>query len=374
MPAELIYLDWNATSPLHPTVVAAMQRAAEKHWGNPSSVHAAGRGAASVVEGVREQLAALLGTHHRDVLFTAGGTEANNLALHDTAALVLARIEHPSVTQMGETAASRGAPVVWVPVGASGCVEPEAVQEALESLPSEMQVTVCVTAVNHETGIIQDVTGISEVSRRFGARLHVDAVQALGKVSLDFLAGVDSLAVSAHKIRGPKGVGALLWRDSSSAPRPLLIGGAQQRGLRAGTLDPVTIAGFGAALERSPDGPERYSALASLRDRLQHSLGDRVRNNGDATRRVPHVLNVSVNGWRGDEMVAALDLLGICVSSGSACSAGTPEPSPVITEMLGVERAKEAVRISLGDEITDEIMSTVIPKFVQVLGAEPSST
>jgi cysteine desulfurase len=349
-----IYLDYNATAPPHPEVVGAMERARGDGWGNPSSVHAAGRRARRLVEDAREALAALAGVHPRDVVFTSGATEANNLALHAAPALVTSRLEHPSVARVAEALERAGRPVRWLSAPETGRLEPAAVARALEGLAPGA--VVALAAANHETGVIQPVAEVAECCREGGARLHVDAVQALGKLWPEAWRGGDSLAVSAHKLGGPKGIGALLWRGS--VPRPLLLGGAQERGLRAGTLDAVACAGFGAALERAKSSPGHQARLAVLRDRIEVELGVPV--NGGGAPRLAHVSNLSLPGWRGDEVVAALDLLGVRVSSGSACSAGTQEPSAVVRAMVGEQRARSAVRISLGEQTSEADIAFVI--------------
>jgi cysteine desulfurase len=192
-------------------------------------------------------------------------------------------------------------------------------------------------------------------------------VQALGKLPPEQWRFADSLSVAAHKIRGPKGIGALAFRGSN-APRPVLLGGSQERGLRPGTVDPVAAAGFLASLERLVDAPARYRELGRLRDDFERALADVALVNGGQAARLPHVSNLSFMGNSGDELVAALDLLGVCVSSGSACSAGTTEASTVITTMLGHERAKAAIRISLGETTTFAQIQTAKSAFRQVLG------
>lgn len=368
-PPEWVYLDWNATTPLHPEVARAMARAADRAWGNPASIHGAGRAARDELECARETLANLLGFHPRDVVFTGSGTEANNLALHRAAALVTSRTEHPSVVNVALSLEQRGVPVRWLPMGPSGAVDPEAVAEALASLPSVSRgpVMVAVLAANHETGVLQPVPAIAERVHAVGARLHVDAVQLLGRGDLALLAGADTVSVAAHKVRGPKGIGALLWR-AGQAPHPLLRGGAQERGLRPGTQDAVAAAGFRAALERCEASVRAYAELAPWRDHLEQELRPWTERNGTGLR-LPHVTNLSVRGWRGDEVVAALDLHGVFVSSGSACSAGTTEPSPVITALCGRERALEAIRISLGEGTRSADVERALAVFRQVLGA-----
>jgi len=364
MSRDLIYLDWNATTPPHPAVLAAMARAAEDSWGNPASTHGVGRKARARVEDAREKLAEICAVHARDVLFTSGGTEANNLALAGAVGLALSRIEHPSVTRVAEQLEQRGVPVVWVGVPETGRLEPEAYREALQRLPRGS--IAVLMAANHETGVLQPLERVALVAHEMGATLHVDAVQALGKLAPETWRFADSLAVAAHKIRGPKGVGALAFRGTK-APKPVLLGGSQERGLRPGTVDPIAAAGFLAALEQAEQGPDRYAALALLRDDFERAFASVAALNGGQVARLPHVSNVSFPGASGDEVVAALDLLGVCVSSGSACSAGTTEPSTVISAMLGRDRARTAVRVSLGEATTSDEIQAAKAAFRRVL-------
>lgn len=366
MSATPIYLDWNATTPPHPEVLSAMARAAEDAWANPASVHALGRRARALVEDTREKIAEICAVHPRDVLLTSGGTEANNLALSRAPGIALSRIEHPSLTRVAEEASARGVPVAWVAVTASGRLEPEAYREALSGLPRGA--VAVLMAANHETGVIQPLEQVALVAHELGATLHVDAVQALSKLEPETWRFADSLALAAHKIRGPKGIGAFAFRGSN-APRPVLVGGSQERGLRPGTVDPVSAAGFLAALDRVGAGPERYRALAPLRDELEQALAGVAEINGGGVPRLPHVSNLSFRASSGDELVAALDLIGVCVSSGSACSAGTTEPSSIITAMLGRERARAAVRTSLGETTTPMQLQAAISAFRRVLGS-----
>ena len=383
-----IYLDWNATTPPHPDVIAAMVEAAQQAWGNPASLHGPGRRGRARVEDAREALGSLVGLDPRDVLFTSGGTEANNLALwHAFAdglspsrpagprdALVLSRIEHPSVVKMAEFLAERGVFVSWISPEPSGRVVVDAVADAMDRAKAEGAEVrlVALQAVNHETGVIQPVADVVSLCRSRKVASFVDAVQAIGKVPATSWQGADLVSVTAHKIRGPKGIGALVTRPSVRLRR-LLWGGSQERGLRPGTQDPVASAGFLVALERARSMPDRYAALASLRDRLfqklqqlGRDLGFEVEQNGSAER-VPHVLNVSFPGWRGEELCAALDLERVAVSSGSACSAGTAEPSPVLMAMVGASRALSAVRISIGEETTVEEVDEAVERFSRVL-------
>lgn len=363
-----LYCDWNATTPPYREVVTQMAAAAASAWANPSSVHAAGRTARNEVERLRELLASALQVDPRDVLLTSGGTEANNLALHDAAGLVTSRLEHPSVTRLAEALAARGRPVRWLPVPKSGRLDPEALAEVAADLPPASWVSI--QLANHETGVVQDVAGFAERAHGLGLRLHVDAVQAFGKLPIAALSAADRLTLTAHKLRGPKGIGALAWRTTHS-PRPLLLGGSQERGLRPGTVDAVAAVGFRAALELGAQRASLWAPVAALRDELERSVRDVAVVNGEGDR-LPHVSNLSFEGCQGDELVAALDLAGIQVSSGSACSAGSSEPSAVITAMLGRERAMRAVRFSLGPNVTSAQVSRIKIELFRSLGRTPS--
>ena len=274
-----VYLDWNATTPPHPEVVAAMRDTAHAAWGNPSSLHAAGRTAKAIVEQAREAIAQLMGFCARDVLITSGGTEANNLAVMrlfiglDGAAgggtCITSRLEHPSIVAVVEQLASRGVRVIWLEVPPSGRIDPECVARALAT--ATRPCLVAVQSVNHETGVVQPVADIVAMAARAGAEVHVDAVQAAGRLSPTAWQGAHSVAVAAHKMRGPKGIGALVVQAGVTI-RPLLRGGGQERGLRPGTVDPVAAAGFGVAAARAGDGPARYARLARLRDGFEERL------------------------------------------------------------------------------------------------------
>ncbi len=381
MPASpSLYLDWNATSPLHPAVIEAMRAAWEDAWANPASVHGPGRRARAAIDHAREAVAALAGFDARDVVLTSGGTEANNLALHfpfggAPGALVLSRLEHPSVIRVAEQLEARGVQLAWIAVDGSGRISPEAVEAALDRAAEQAPVRlVTVQAVNHETGVIQPIPEVAAVVHARTLLLHVDAVQAVGKVEPSAWAGADLLSIAAHKIRGPKGIGALCTRPGIKL-RPVLAGGAQERGLRPGTQDPAAAAGFAVAAERAREGgPQRQARLGALRDRLESALiqlgaegGPAPLRNGTGPR-VPHVSNLSWLGWRGDELCAALDLEGVAVSSGSACSAGTAEPSPVLRAMLSEARASAAVRVSLGEETHAADVEAVLQRWARVIG------
>ena len=286
-----VYLDWNATTPPLPAALEVMAEVARSAWGNPASLHSNGRTARDVVETAREAIATLVGASPRDVIFTSGGTEANNLALHDAPALVTSQLEHPSVTRVADALAAAGRPVVWLPVPPSGRLEPAAVKEALKALPTASGAVVCVAAANHETGVIQAISEIAELTHLCGARLHVDAVQAVGKLPNEAFADADSLSLAAHKLRGPKGIGALIHRPDR-APKPLLLGGGQERGRRPGTVDPVAAAGFRVAAEWARSSLAQRPALGRLRDRLEEELlrTAAAQLNGEGAARLCHCL------------------------------------------------------------------------------------
>jgi cysteine desulfurase len=356
------YLDWNSTTPPLPEVTAAVARVLAENWGNSSSPHRVGRAARRWIEDARERLAVLLGVMARDVIFTSGATEANNWALLAEGPLLVSRLEHPSVTSFAEAAARRGRLVRWLEVEPSGVLALADLERALSEVPSGA--LVALMAVNHETGVVQPLAEAARLVHRHGSRLHVDAVQWLGKAPLDILEVADSVAVAGHKIRGPKGVGALCFRGL--APERLLQGGAQERGLRPGTQDAAVIAGFGVALAHVELSASRQPPLRALRDRLETALRDVASVNGTAPR-LGHVSNLSFSALPGPELVAALDLAGICVASGSACSAGTTEPSTVIGAMVGLERARGAVRFSLGETSTDEDVEVTVREVLRLL-------
>lgn len=374
-----VYLDWNATTPPHAEVLDAMRRTWETGWANPASVHGPGRSARVHVERAREAVAALTGFDARDVTLTSGGTEANNLGVRHAfegrhgGALVVARIEHPSVVQAALHLEALGVAVEWVEPEPSGEVLPAAVADAIARAARRAEVRlVALQAVNHETGVIQPVAETATLAHARGALLHVDAVQAAGKLGPEAWSGADLVSIAAHKIRGPKGIGALATRPGLRL-RPVLFGGAQERGLRPGTQDPAAAAGLAVAAERARTGPARHARLAGLRDRLEAELtalgaarGAAPIANGSGPR-VPHVSNLSWPGWRGDELCAALDLEGVAVSSGSACAAGTAEPSPVLRAMVGEARAASAVRASVGEDTTDDDVTEAVRRWSRVL-------
>jgi cysteine desulfurase len=366
-----VYLDWNATTPPLPEVRRAMAQAAADGWGNPSSVHAEGRKARSYVEEAREAVAALCKSDPRDVVLTSGGTEANNLALRSAFAraggtLVLSRLEHPSVTRVAEELEREGrARVRWVGARSGGTIDVDDVQRALDE---GGVVLVATQAVNHETGVVQPVRDVVARAHGAGALVHVDAVQAFGRTE-DVVEVADTRSLAGHKIRGPKGIGAVVARPGLVLA-PVLVGGSQERGARPGTVDAVGAAGLAEAARHARGSAARWRALAALRDRLEKgaiALASRARVNAADAERMPHVASIAFPGWPSAELVAALDLEGVATSAGSACSAGTVEPSRVLVAMGDSEAAACTVRFSLGEDTTEADIEAALAALATVL-------
>jgi len=352
---DRVYLDWNATTPLRPEAREAMA-AAWDHLGNPSSVHAEGRQARRLVEDARAAVSGAVGALPRNVVFTSGGTEANALALTPglrraaglpVERLVVSAIEHASVLAGGRfPAAATGT----LGVTRSGLVDLSRLRTLLESGPPAL---VSVMLANNETGAVQPVAEVAEIVHAAGGLLHVDAIQALGKITFDInTINADLVTLAAHKIGGPKGVGALVLAEGTAGFEPLLRGGGQERGHRAGTENVAGIAGFGAAAKAAIAALDHEAnRLERLRDRLESGLcqtPDAVVFAADA-QRLPNTTLFTVPGLRAETAVIGFDLAGIAVSSGSACSSGKVQPSHVLEAMgVGPELAQGAVRLSLG--------------------------
>ena len=344
--APAIYLDYNATAPLRPEARAAID-AALGICGNPSSVHGFGRRARRVVEDARERVAALVGATPSQVIFTSGGTEANNLALTGTgrARRIVSAVEHDSVLRAAPEAER-------APVDMEGVAEldPLAAMLSGDGPPALLSLMLA----NNETGIIQPLQRAAELARDHGALLHCDAVQAAGKIPVDVAAlGADLLSLSAHKLGGPPGVGALIVGDGIELA-PLLAGGGQERRRRAGTENLPGIAGFGAAAEAALAGLDAYAEIAALRDDLEARALASVpgaRIFGAGAPRLPNTSCLAMPETAAEIQVMALDLAGIAVSAGSACSSGKVEPSHVLRAMgAGEDAAGSAIRVSLGPE------------------------
>ncbi len=361
--AERSYLDWNATAPLRPESAEAL-RAALAVPGNPSSVHAEGRAARRLIEEAREAVAALVGARPGDVFFTSSGTEANMLALtpaiqtaderRPREKLFISAIEHASVRTGGRFPSHA---VSDLPVEKDGRVDLAALAHALAGTSRPL---VSIMLANNETGVVQPIAAVTEIVHTAGGLLHVDAVQAVGRIACDINGlGADLMTLSAHKIGGPKGVGALIRvREDIHFPEPLIRGGGQERGLRAGTENVAGIAAFGAAAAAARrQGTAEAERMRALRDSLESGLKAVTPGAvifGAATERLPNTTLFSAEGLKAETAVIAFDLEGVAVSSGAACSSGKVQPSHVLAAM-GVSPAltRGAVRVSLGWSTTE---------------------
>jgi cysteine desulfurase len=365
------YLDHAATTPMVPEAIAAMS-ARLALTGNPSSLHATGRDARRAVEEARESLAQALGARPSEVVFTGGGTEADNLAVkgiywqrraEDPARrrILASAVEHHAVMDSALWLAEHeGAQVEWLPVDAHGAVRPETLAAAIEADPDGVAL-VSVMWANNEVGTVQPVARLAEVAHGYGVPVHSDAVQAFGQLPVDFAAsGLDAMTVTGHKIGGPLGVGALVVARSLGLT-PVQHGGGQERDVRSGTLDTPAIVGLAAAAEVAVDGrPERSARLASLREdlvrRVRAAVPDSVLNGAPELtpdRRLPGNAHFSFPGCEGDALLLLLDARGIECSTGSACSAGVPQPSHVLLAMgVPEDLARGSLRFTFGHTST----------------------
>jgi len=366
----VIYLDHNATTPVDERVAAAMEPYFERFFGNPSALYRWGRVVRDAVEQARAQVAALVNADPAQVVFTSGGTEANNLALqgwsraHPERALAVSAVEHPSVLETAKALQRHGTEVHWLAVDEHGVVRRDSLTAFLKRHPDGL--VSCMIA-NNETGVLQPVRRLAGLAREYGAVFHTDAVQAAGRLPLDFDdLEVQMMSLSAHKLYGPKGVGALVL-DRRLVVEPLLHGGGQEQGLRGGTENVAGIVGFGKAAELArAEWRERSARLAELRARLEAGLRrlPGVTLFAAGAERLPNTVQFGIEGIDGEMLVMALDRFQIAVSSGSACSSGGGEPSHVLLAMgIDEARAKTAVRISLGKDNTE----TDVDRFLAAL-------
>jgi cysteine desulfurase len=368
-----IYLDYNATTPLRPQARDAMLRVLDGEFGNPSSVHWAGAAARNRVAEARAQVAELVGVAPETLVFTSSATEANNTILRSIGVrggrargghIVTCRTEHPSVLEASEGLRDEGFRVTVLPVDSDGRVEPERFAASL----TEGTLLASVMWVNNETGAIQPIAELAALARQKGVLFHSDAVQALGKLPVDLASvPVDYASFSAHKLGGPKGVGALYARAGVRFS-PLMRGGSQERRRRPGTENVPGIVGFGAACDAAgADLEAQTRSLGELRDRLWREIEAKIpaaHANGLSPHRVSNTLNVSFPGAESDALVAAMDLEGVAVATGAACAAGSTEPSHVLLAMgLTPEVSNSAIRISLGFDT----QSADIDRFLSVL-------
>jgi cysteine desulfurase len=351
----VIYLDHNAITPMRPEAIEAAERAL-RTFGNPSSVHGAGRAARDVLDRARHQVARALGAEPRDLVFTSGATEACALAIRGAlesaptgrTGLVVTAVEHPCVLDLARELARRGTPVQVVPVDGRGTVD----LEVLSSAVTEETALVCCMLANNETGVLQPVSEAARIAHRAGALLLCDAVQAVGKIPVDVRSlGADLVALTGQKFGGARGAGAL-WVAPGIRLEPQL-GGHQERGRRAGTENLPGIAALGAALEAATARlAEEGRRVRALRDRLEAGLCAAVagaRVNGAGAERLPNTLSITLPGTDAEALLVALDLEGLCASAGAACTSGSTRPSHVLSAMgLGVPEARATLRLSLG--------------------------
>ncbi|MGL4441570.1 MAG: cysteine desulfurase family protein [Bosea sp. (in: a-proteobacteria)] len=372
------YLDWNATAPARPAVVDAVARAMSLS-GNPSSIHAEGRAARAAIERAREQVARLVSGQARMVVFTSGGSEANafsltpSLTLNDkrpTTRLFYSATEHPCVRE-GHRFAKADA--LEIPVMANGIIDLDALKAAL-AVPREGRALVSVHFANNETGVIQPVAEIGLICREMDALLHVDAVQAAGKVAIDMTTlGVDVLTISAHKLGGPKGIGAVVFGSDRIEVRERLIrGGGQEKGARAGTENVAGIVGFGVAAEAALAELEVEAARqAAMRDALETRLVAMSPETvifGVGASRLPNTSCFSTPQVRAENVLISMDLAGVSLSSGSACSSGKVKPSHVLAAMaVAPDLAQGALRVSLGRTTTENDVAMFLTAYARVL-------
>lgn len=358
-----IYFDCNSTTPVDPRVLDAMLPYLRENFGNPGSAHVYGAQAATAVEASREQVARLVGGDPAQVVFCSSATEAINtvIASVPTGVIIRSAVEHAATLESTDRASADGATLVTLGVDRDGGLDLAALRETLNHGPA----LVTLLWANNETGVIFPVAEIAEICASRGALLHVDAVQAAGRLDIDLTStSIDLLSISSHKLFGPKGVGALLVRNPATI-RPLLRGGGQEHGLRAGTENVPGIVGFGEAARLAHhERSARVEAVRALRNRLEESVLARVPRswiNGRKSPRIANTANIGFDSIDGDAMVGVLDAAGIAVSTGSACHSRSTEPSHVIRAMTGSHRkAQESVRFSLSHLNTNEEVDYVI--------------
>jgi len=354
-----VYLDNNATTPVLPEVFEAMKPYFGEHFGNASSIHHHGQETRAAVERARESVAALLGCRSSEIVFTSGGTEADNLAIFGLAAegdhVITSSIEHHAVLNACRRLEETGCEVTYVPVGANGQVSPDDVKGALR--PNTKLISVMMA--NNETGVLQPVEPIGKIAAEADVYFHTDAVQAAGKVPIDVQKiGCDLLSISGHKMHAPQGIGALYVRKGTLLS-PMLYGGSHERSRRAGTENVPGIVGLGKAAEIAAEAFRSggVESIGQMRDRIQATIlaVEATGVNGEGASRVPNTANIYFDHIEGEALVIALDLKGLSVSTGAACSSGAIEPSHVLTAMgVRPDRARASIRFSLGKQNTVE--------------------
>jgi cysteine desulfurase len=355
-----VYLDNNATTPILPEVFEAMRPYFAEHFGNASSIHHHGQATRAAVEHARESVAAMLGCRTAEIVFTSGGTEGDNLAIlgmvREGDHVISSTIEHHAVLNSCKHLETAGCEVTYVPVDGRGLVDPNDVRRSLRSNTK----LISIMMANNETGVLQPVEEIGRVAAEAEVYFHTDGVQAAGKVPIDVQRiTCDLLSISGHKMHAPQGVGALYVRKGTIL-RPMLYGGSHERSRRAGTENVPGIVALGKAAEIAKEALDRgdLTQMAAMRDRLQERILSQVETigvNGEGAPRVPNTTNIHFDCIEGEALVIALDLKGLAVSTGAACSSGAIEPSHVLTAMgLPPEQARASLRFSLGKQNTEE--------------------
>ena len=372
-----VYLDNNATTRVDPRVLEVMSPHFLQDFGNASSIHEFGQQAREAVETARQAVADLIGSLPKEIIFTSGGTESDNTAIRGITAshsgkgrhLITTTIEHPAVLRTMEQLEEEGFQATYLPVDRQGLIRLEDLHAAVR----EDTILISIMHANNETGAIQNLPAVGRLAREKGILFHTDAVQSAGKIPVDVNdLGVDLLSLSGHKIHGPKGVGALYIRQGVEM-KSLLLGGSHERGRRGGTENVPGIVGLGKAAALARDGLADFDLrVRSLRDRIETGLLERIpqaRINGSTLRRMPHTTNLSFRGVEGEALLISLDLQGIAVSTGAACSSGSLEPSHVLKAMgFRNRRVESALRLSLSRMTTDEEITTaldVLPRTIR---------
>ena len=374
-----IYLDHNATTPLDPRVLDAMLPWMQGAQGNPSSVHRFGRAAHAALETARRQVASLVNVEASQVIFTGGGTEANNLALKGVChgvpqgRLLVSAVEHAAVQEPADALAEQGWQVARIPVDTAGRID----TDAMIGLCNRDTRLVSIMLANNETGTLQELAAVARHVHAHGALLHTDAIQAAGKMPVDFSTlGVDLMTLSAHKINGPRGVGALIVSKTVTL-MPLIHGGGQEQGRRGGTENLAGIAGFGKAAELARDElTTRIPQLLALRRQFENGLRalPGIRIFAQTAARLPNTVQIGVTGFDGEMVVMELDKRGIAVSSGSACHSGSGKPSHVLKAMgFDDVTARSAVRISFGMDNTPADVSALLVALTDITQSRPGA-